>query len=29
MKAAADGFLQFLETMWIPFYNSYFNNLNR
>jgi hypothetical protein len=28
LNAAADGFLQFFETIRIPFYISYFNNLN-
>ena len=28
LNAAADSFFQFLETMQIPFYTSYFNNLN-
>jgi hypothetical protein len=29
LNAAADGFSQFLETMRITFYISYFNSLNK
>jgi hypothetical protein len=28
LNAAADSFLQFLETVQIPYYTSYFSNLN-